>query len=298
MQLLRAAGAAWLIALLCLMWRPARAQDAAADSLLGPRWESDILAKLAATQAGYSNWTKGGVNSLAFSTGLEGIFERESPSWNQKHDFRLAYGLVKQDTLEFRKANDEISLNSSLQYRGSGFFRLFNPTVALQTRTQFWAGYNYKNNPFDDDREPPVKVSDFFSPATLTQSLGLTVDPAEWFTQRVGVGAKQTVVVIEDFRSLYGVEESSAVHVEVGIESRSQLEREVFENVLLKSSLGLFAAFNKPEVPDLIWENIVAMKVNSWLTVNLAVDALYDRDISDLLQLKEVLSLGLSFVLI
>ena len=283
-----------------LVPRTAAAQDSAVDSLSEdvPVWKTDLIGKLSGAQAGYVNWAKGGVNSIAISTGLSGTFDRTSTEWHQKHDFRLAFGLIKQDTLEFRKADDEIVTSSSVQYRGDGFFQLFNPTFALQARTQFAPGFNFKKNPFQDGLEPPVKVSDFMSPAVFTQSLGLTLDPADWFTQRIGVASKQTIVLIPRFRQLYGVPENSPGLVEVGFESRTGVEQEVFENVHLKSTLGLFAAFNNPDVPDLSWENLVAMKVNSWLSVNIQVDTLYDRDISKALQLKEVFSLGITYAFI
>jgi hypothetical protein len=281
-------------ALLAPLNAPAQDAPASPDTLVSPAWETELVGSIAVTQAGYSNWAKGGVNSLAFSTGLGGAFARTSPGWHQEHDFRLAFGLVKQDTLELRKADDEIVTSSAVQYRGGGFFKIFNPTFALQSRTQFAPGYNFKKNPFEDGREPPVKVSDFFSPAVFTQTLGLTYDPADWFTQRFGIASKQTVVLIRRFRPIYGVPESGPGLVEVGLESRTEVDREVFQNVRLKSALGLFAAFNKPDMPDLMWENLVEMKVNSWLSVNVQLDLLYDRDISNALQVKEVFMLGIS----
>lgn len=296
----------FFLGILCLFAVPAAlAQEpadpaAAEDSVevLGPAWSTDLTSKLSASQAAYRNWTQGGVNTLAFAVQLDGDAVRTSESWEQKHDLRLGFGLVKQDTLEVRKAADEIRLNSSLQYKGNGFFRHFNPTVASGIRTQFAAGFNYKKNPFEDGRPPPVKVSDFFSPAVFTQSIGLTYDPARWFTQRLGFGGKETVVLIDRFRRLYGLDPDQPVEFELGLESRTELDREVFENVRVQSTLALFAAFNKPDMPDLLWENLIAMQVNSWLSVNFEVDTLYDRDISNLLQVKEVLALGISIVII
>lgn len=290
-----------LLAVLAALLTPpiAAAEELAADTAAStPVWDADLIGKLAATQAGYQNWAKGGVNTIALATGISGKFDRKSTGWHQRHEIRLGFGLVKQDTLEFRKAEDEIVTSSSVQYRGGGLFQHLNPTFAFQTRTQFAPGFNFKKNPFEDGREPPVKVSDFFSPAIFTQSVGFTYDPADWFTQRLGVGSKQTVVAIPRFRQLYGVPEDGPGLVEIGVESRTQLEREIVENVVLKSSLGLFAAFNKADMPDLTWENQLAMKVNAWLSVNVQVDALFDRDISNALQLKEVVTLGISYAFI
>lgn len=266
------------------------------DSLAG--WEMAMVARLSGSQAGYSNWARGGVNSLAVTSGLDWDLSARSASWQQTHNIRLAFGLVKQDTLDLRKAHDEIEHTSSLQYHGNGFFKHFTPTIALQTRTQFAEGLNYKRNPFEDGREPPVKVSDIMSPAIFTQTIGLTYEPTAWFVQRVGVAAKQTMVLIERFRLLYGVPPSRSVFIEIGVESRTRVDRTLAENVRLRSSLGLFAAFNSPDLPDLLWENRMTMKVNDWLSVDLNGDFLYDRDISRAVQIKEVFSLGISVVLL
>lgn len=274
------------------------AQEAKEDSLLGPQWEVDLLGKLSLSQAGYANWTEGGVSTLASTASMSGTFARTSTNWIQKHEGRLAFGLVKQDTLSFRKADDLIRASSSIQYRGEGFFGTFNPIWALSARTQFAPGFNYDKNPFPHPHNLPVKVSDLFSPATFTQSMGLTYDPNKWFTQRLSLAAKETVVLIERLRRLYGIEPEGPVRFEVGLEAKSQVDREVFKNVKVKSTLGLFAAFNQADVPDLLWENLVAMKVNSWLGVNFEVVMLYDRDISDALQVKEVMSVGFSYVFI
>jgi len=277
-----------------------QAQDQAEEAPTG--WAVDLVTKLAASQAAYDNWQEGGLNTLAFTTGADGKATRTSQRWTQTHQMRLSFGLVKQDTLDFRKADDLIQINSSLQYRGDDFFKRFQPTISASMRTQFASGFNYKRNPFTEPPKsgdaPPVKVSEFFSPATFTQGLGLTYNPQPWIKSRLGLGAKETVVVIDRLRVLYGVDPGRAVRVEAGLESRTEFDREIAENIRLQSTLSLFAAFNQPDLPDLIWENLVTMKVNSWMNVNLEFVTLYDRDLSKRVQLKEVLSLGVSFVLI
>ena len=293
-------------ALLLLLTAPAGrtlcAQDTDDPEEPPQGWQTDVMGKLAASQAAYENWQEGGLNTLAFTAGLNGKATRTSQRWTQNHEARLSFGLIKQDTLDFRKADDLISANSSFRYEGEDFFQRFQPTISASMRTQFASGFNYKKNPFTNEPyaswEPPVKVSEFFSPATFTQALGLTYSPEPWFKSRLGVGSKQTVVMIKRLRELYGLEEPQAVFIEAGLESRTELDKEVFENVRLQSSLSLFAAFNNPDLPDMIWENLITMKVNSWMNVNLEFVSLFDRDVSDRVQLKEVLSLGVSFSLL
>lgn len=286
-----------LFLLLCGIAEKTLAQEADPDTL---GWQTNLTGKLAASQAGYQNWAEGGINTLAFTVATNGRAHRVAGRWQQKHESRLAYGLVKQDTLDFRKADDLISLVSSLQYQGDGFFNTFNPTVAASARTQFAPGFNYDKDPFNDSlmRELPVKVSDFLSPATFTQSIGLTYDPKPWITQRLGLAVKETVVGIERLRPLYGLDLDQAARVEAGLESRTAFDREILPNVQLQSTLGLFAAFNQVGSPDMIWENLVVMQVNKYLSVNFEFVTLYDKDVREDLQLKEVLSLGVSVVLL
>lgn len=257
-----------------------------------------MAGKLNAAQAGYRNWTEGGVSSLSVTSLIDGTFNRTSANWLQIYESRLAIGVVRQDTLDIRKAEDLIRLKAQVSYRGNGLFRKFNPTAATALRTQFAPGYSYDNNPFEDGRTPPVKVSDILAPATFTQSLGFSYS-ADWgFKQRLGVAAKETIVMLHYYRPVYGLANSQAVRFQLGAESLTEVDREIFRNVRYKTSLGLFAAFNQEELPDMLWENLVVMKVNSWLSADFELVTLYDRDIGDVLQIKEVFSIGISVLII
>lgn len=274
-----------------------QAQDAA-EAENPHAWQIKLTTRLSGSQVSFRNWEEGGINTISFGSAVDGSAVRNGGLWEQRHDLKLGYGLVKQDTLAFRKAEDQIQIDTAIKYKGEGFFRHFRPTVASSIRTQFDEGFNYKKNPFGDDRDPPVKVSDFFAPATLTQTVGLTFDAASWLTQRLAIGAKETVVTIERFRELYDVNPEKNAKFELGVESRNALDREILDNVRLKSVLRLFASFNKKDAPDMLWENLVAMKVNAWLNVNFEWVMLYDKDITKDLQMKEVFSLGVSLNLI
>ena len=272
--------------------------DAPDSELPATPWNTNLIGRLSATQAAYSNWQEGGLNNLALTATVDGRARREEEAWIQEYKSRLVYGVVKQDTLSFRKADDVINLSASFQNKGKGFFKTFKPTVATTLRTQFAPGYNYDKNPFEGRTNTPVKVSAFFAPAVFTESIGLTYSPEEGITQRFGIAGKQTAVHIRRFRPLYGLDPEEWTRFELGVDSYTEFDREVFENVQVTSTLGLFAAFNKANVPDMLWESSVAMEVNTWLGVNLDFVALYDRDISRRIQFKEVFSLGISISMI
>lgn len=278
-----------LVFLLCLVSQAA-AQESSEETAEGP-WQLSLKGSLSATQTSFSNWQEGGVNTLGYSAELKGEAIRRTESWKETHNLRLAFGQIKQGELDFRKSIDVVQYGLVLQNVSAS---PLNPTVALEFRSQFTSGYNYKKNPFKDGREPPVKVSDYMAPAYFTQSLGLSYDPDSWFSTRLGLGGKHTIVAVEGLGTLYGLEPGRSMRYELGIESHTAIKVDVAENVLWESRLGLFAAFNKPEMPDARWENFLTMKVNTWLNVKIEFVALYDKDVSTKMQYKHISSLGVS----
>ncbi len=294
----------FLLASLCMLLVAAPdawAQDEAEQVSPDEAWNTSLTAKLAGSQAAYSNWQEGGLNTLSVTSTVDGKFVRGGEHWIQTYELRFAFGLVQQDTLAVRKSDDLIRLGAGLQYRGDGLLQTFRPTISAVLRTQFADGFNYDEDPFDDgvDRSSPVNTSSFFSPAVLTQSLGMTYEPAPWISTRLGVAGKETIVNDPGLRVLYDVDPGSSFRAEAGVESETSVDRELFTNVRYQSRLNLFQAFTQGREPlDVLWENVITMKVNSWLNVGLEYVMLYDANRSDAVQIKEVLSVGVSFALL
>ncbi len=267
-------------------------------------WDTALTGKFSASQAAYKDWQEGGLNSLAFTTMLNGAAERKGERWAQAYKMRLVLGFLDQEGREIRKSEDLIRLHSDLQFRGEGFFRRFNPTVALNLRTQFASGFDYSENPYPGDHprggeEPPVQTSSFFAPATITESLGLTYEPFGPLSVLLGIASKQTIVAERDFRVLYGVEENNLVRNEGGGQLVATFDHDFTENIRYRSQMDLFFAASQLDVPpDVIFENVVNLEVNSWLSTDLEFVALYDKDTTRAVQIKEVISVGMSFTLL
>lgn len=267
-------------------------------------WDSELVGKLSVSQAAYKDWQEGGVNSLAFTVSLGGAVERAGRRWAQAYSTRLSLGFVDQEDRRIRKSDDLIRLQADLQYQGDGFFRRFTPTLAGDLRTQFAKGFDYSGNPYPEenprsDKEPPVQTSGFFSPGTITESLGLTYEPYNQFSIRLGVASKQTLVREPDFRTLYSLEENELARVEAGGQFSSSFDQKLSENIRYRSQLDVFFAINQLEnPPDAIWENVVNLEVNDWLSTDLEFVAVYDEDTLRAIQIKEVISVGVSMSLL
>lgn len=272
---------------------PAMAQDAEEEEeiILG-KWYNGLTARVSGGQVGFSNWAGGGVNSTSISAGILGGAEKTVASIKQTHSIKLGLGGISQSGEELRKAEDVIDIQTVWEYLGQGFFEKWHPTFAATALTQFIDGFTYN----DDDSAS--KVSDLFSPLYLTQSVGLSRDITPFLKQRFGFAAKETVVSDETLRAVYGNDIDETIRVEAGIESRTDFEKEIVPNVTYRSSLGIFAAFQNIDKPDISWENLISMKVNDWLNVNFELVTLYDEDVTSDLQLREVLSVGATFLLL
>jgi hypothetical protein len=291
-----------LAGLLALPFASAQAQsDEPADTTEGFQYE--LTGRFSGSQAAYRNWQEGGLNTLSFGATLDGVAEEDDGRWQQRHDARLAFGLLTTEADEegepIRKTDDLIRAESNFRYAGSGFFRRFKPTLSARVRTQFARGFDYTENPFSEEplasREPPVQTSAFLAPGTFVETLGLTYAPKDWYTVSLSAASKQTVVREEDLRVLYDVDPDRLARVEAGAEIAATVDRQLAENVRYQSSATVFYAVGQiEEPPDALWENYITMRINSWLTTNLEFVALFDDNTSDAIQLKEVLSVGVT----
>lgn len=278
-----------------------RAQEA--DTLRAEDgWRTSLVATLAGNQAAYSNWQEGAVDALAATASLEGSFDRVASGVLTTQALRLAYGVIRQDTLDLRKATDLVRYDVSAE-RASD--RPFRPAAAFGVRTQFAPGYDY--SPEADEYPSLVvvpgrelKVSDALSPLVLTQSVGVAYRPDGPFRARTGLALRETVVGIRRLRPVYGNDLDQPVRTEVGVDAEAVFEGPLLENVRLRSRLSAFQGFGQlgDTAPDALFENTLTLTVNRLLNVTLDAAALYDADVTEDVQLKEVLAVGLSFSLL
>jgi hypothetical protein len=67
------------------------------------------------------------------------------------------------------------------------------------------------------------------------------------------------------------------------------------ENVTFKSRFDAFSNYkHEPGNIDIFWTNILALKVNKYLSAIIALDFLYDDDAVARLQIRQLLGIGFS----
>nr|BCX01565.1 MAG: hypothetical protein KatS3mg041_1611 [Bacteroidota bacterium] len=249
-------------------------------------WTHSLVGALSVNQAYYENWQEGGANTIAFTGKLEHTAHLQRGPHRLEHSLLLAYGQVKQDTLAYRKSEDQIRWLFQWQYAADGPLR---PTFSLELRTQFAPGYEYK-------KTPPQLTSRFLAPAFFTQALGLSYRPAEQYNVRLSLALRQTIVRDPLLGTRYGLRPGERIRWQPGMELVGSVDRQkLLENVYYRSRLGVFSPYERFPRPTIRWENEVLMRINRLLNATLNAVVYYDRDVSPRVQLKEVLGLGISY---
>jgi len=286
-----------------------------------PNWIKGGIASLNFTQSSFTNWAAGGENAISASaiTGLFANYKKGNWSWDNNID--MAYGMLKSGNSKFRKNEDKIDFTSKLgRY---AFYNHWYYTALVNFKSQFDNGYN-----LPDDS---TVVSHFLAPGYVIGSIGLDYKSTDnSFNVFISPVTSRTTIVNDQrlanagaygvqaakFDTVYGVyqmvEYGNKIRAEFGGYLKLTFKKEIFKNVTYGTKLELFSNYiDRPQNIDVLWENILSMKVNKLITASITTNLIYDHDIpvpvkreingvevagtGPRLQFKQVLAIGLSY---
>lgn len=254
------------------------------------RWKHVIVTGLSLTQVAFDNWGQGGEDALAWAASGEGKHTRDLPKTNWATSYKLAFGQTKLGSQSIRKTDDKIDLETIFTYKLGAYV---NPYAAATLKTQFAKGYVY------GDADQRTAVSKLLDPAYLSQSVGAGYQPIEQVKTRLGLAVRE--ILTSEFTGYSDDKETAKVEktkVDGGLESVTNLDWKLAENVLFTSKLELFAPFGAMDEVTARNDNTLSAKVSNYVTVNLNVQLISDKAATPHTQIKETLSLGLSYTLL
>jgi len=130
-------------------------------------WRKTVVFGLNINQSAFtSNWSAGGVSSLALGTNFDFKTEYNKSPLDYVTELNLQYGVAKNKGQTQRKTNDRIFLDNKIATQLSKHWYLFG---SLSFESQFAPGYTYPNATSDG-----LLISNFMSPGYFTESLGLS----------------------------------------------------------------------------------------------------------------------------
>ena len=257
-------------------------------------WKTGGLFTLNLAQGSLSNWQGGGDKSSFSAVGFVNLFAawREGKHvWNNALD--LGYGYINTTSLGARKSDDRIDLLSKYGYEIS---KNLYASALFNFRSQFAAGYAYASDP--NGVETKNLTSEFMAPGYMLISLGLDYKPQPYLSVFASPFTERWVFVANDLLSsqgAYGVDTGATSRNEFGAFLSTEFNKDIMTNVSLKSRLDLFSNYkNRPGNIDIFWTNVLAMKINKYLTANVALDLLYDDNAIARMQIWQLLVIGFS----
>ena len=260
------------------------------DSVKLNTWLPTAAAGLNVSQLALSNWTQGGDNSITWTLLGNGSLKYKSIGWTFNNNLKIAYGRTKLDGADFRTNDNELYLESVISKNISW---AVDPYFSNTVRTPVGIAYNYDNN-------LKTETAAFFDPGYLSQSVGFTYQKTKGFDTRLGVAVQETFTrnntkYSDDPATIDKIEKFKA---ETGIESVTNGQYILAENILFKSSLRLFTRFKSLDVWDVRWDNSIVAKINDYLNTSFSYLLIYQKDQSPTAQMKEGLQLGLNYTIL
>ena len=260
------------------------AQDA--DSTLN-KWTPSLLASLNLSQIAFQDWTKGGESAFSFTVGADWVMNYKASEWSFKNQLKGEWGQSKTG-YEIKKITVNNIFNETVFLYDPGW--LFKPYASNLIRTPITDSYDYS--------EPEKKqIVAFFDPGYVTQSIGFAYDESEIIKTRLGLAFEESFA--NKFAAEYTDDDETAdvekFKFETGIESMTDLNLKIDENVVYKSKLRLFSGFDRMTVWDVAWDNTFTAEVNKWLNVNLTYILIYKASESLRTQMQEALQVGIVY---
>lgn len=264
-------------------------------------WKSGGFFGVTLSQVSLSDsWAAGGTENVSI-TGMANLFadyKKDRTTWENSLD--LGYGQINQDNNGFEKSDDKINLVTKFGYKVKKENEHWFFSGLIDFRTQFDGGFV----PGPDGQDS--LISNFMVPGYLTVGLGIDYKPnTKLSINYVPLTGKFTFVNNQKLADLgaYGVDPGKKFRAEAGSFLRIKYKNEILENVNLDSRIELFSNYIKDfGTIDVNWQNIIAMKINGFLTANWYTQFIYDKDIKTTegdgeakLQLKSVFGVGLAY---
>lgn len=260
-------------------------------------WKCKGNVSLLFNQSSFSNWVAGGENNLSGNVGINYDFnyKKKDIAWDNK--LQASYGLIQSKNAPYeKKTDDRFEFNSVF---GKKAFGEWYYSYFLNFRTQFTRGYIY-------DKDPVTKVefrtpyTNIFSPAYLTTGPGLFWKKNDNLKVNLAPLTSKFTFVDKNFTlpndKYFGVEQGKSMRYELGFYASGFYKVNLMTNISAENTLNLYSNYlEDPQNVDIDYSLAIVMRINRYLSTNIAFQAIYDDNAFAGLQTREIFGLGVNF---
>lgn len=264
----------------------ANAQETAKDTT--KLWKKKGNFILLFNQSAFNaQWQAGGTSSIAGNLGLNYDFnyKKDDVLWDTK--IIAAYGLTKiKEAAKTAKTDDRLELNSLWGKKASGqwFYSVF-----FNLKTQMDSGFDKTN----------IKVSHFFSPAYIQLGPGMLWKKNENLSINIAPATARLILVDSKYTTLgssFGVLQGKSSKFEFGTSVSAYYKLNLMANVSMENRLNLYSNYlDNPQNIDVDYQMNLVMKINKFLSANIALQTIYDDNAVKAVQVREVFGLGVNY---
>lgn len=261
------------------------AQETATDTT--KLWTKKGNFSLLFNQSSYNKqWLGGGTSNVAGNFGLNYDFNYKNGDvvWDNK--FIAAYGLTKIKDGKTAKTDDRLELNSlwGKKAKGEWYYSIF-----FNFKTQMDSGFD-KNG---------IRISHFFSPAYFQFGPGIWWKKSNNLSVNFSPATAKLILVhphFTEFVPSFGVLQGDSTRFEFGASISAYYKFNVMTNVSIENRLNLYSNYlENPQNVDVDYQMNVIMRINKYLSANVAVQAIYDDNSIQAVQVREVFGLGVNY---
>jgi hypothetical protein len=248
---------------------------AIADEKEADGWKKGGTFGVGFGQAALSNWQGGGQSNISGNSllSLFANYKKGQIAWDNSLD--MAYGLISQDNGPFVKSDDRIEINSKYGQQFKNNKNWYYGGL-VNFRTQFAPGFSDITN--------STLISRIMSPAYLTGALGFDYKPNSSLSIFIApVSYRGTFVLDRALNAVgaFGVDSNSSLRNEMGGLLMAKFQKDIVKNINLKTQLTLFSNYlDRPQNIDVLWDLLLTMKVNKYISANISTTLIYDHDIT------------------
>ncbi|MBQ0116415.1 MAG: DUF3078 domain-containing protein [Flavobacterium sp.] len=240
-------------------------------------------------QSAFNNdWMAGGTSSFAGTIGANYDFNYAKEDWTWDNKIIGSYGATKIKGNEYTtKTDDRLEFNSVVGKKAGGYWYY---SFFFNAKTQFDSG-------FDNDRIN--RISHFFSPAYFQIGPGMLWKKSDNLKVNIAPATSRFIFVHKEFTALgssYGVDQGKSFRYELGAAVNAYYKFDLLENVSVENILNLYSNYlEDPQNVDIDYQLNLVLKVNKYITTNVAFQAIYDDNARRAFQIRQLFGLGLNY---
>lgn len=254
-------------------------------------WNKTGVFTLLGSQSTFDNWLAGGQSNIAINANINYDFnyKKDNDTWDNK--LIVAYGITKIKDADIIKSDDRLEWNS----------------IYGRQKSEEWyysAFLNFKTQLTTDLGNPapgyafPVTTK-MFAPAFLQVGPGMLWKKSDNLKVNFAPATSRFIFVLDDALSsigAFGVEAGEKMRFEFGASVSGYYKFNLAENVTVENILNLYSNYlEKPQNVDVDYQLNIAMKINKFMSANIAYQAIYDDNALKRLQSRQVFGLGFNY---